>query len=101
MGGIAMYTIVNLMASHTTLDLSRTFSVLGYGLLPVVVLSAIAVVVDLKGVVGSILGLTSVLWSTLAAARIFEAAMTLHNQKWLVAFPSALLYGIFVLLTVF
>jgi hypothetical protein len=52
MGCIAMYTVLNLMAESHFMDMSRTFSVLGYCLLPIVLLSAIAVFFNLQGLFG-------------------------------------------------
>ena len=46
-GCIVMYFILNLM-SDDGIDMSRVMSVLGYCLLPIVLLSAINVVVNLK-----------------------------------------------------
>ena len=53
LGSLSIYVIVNLMseAAHS-IDVMRTFSILGYSLLPVVVLAAVAVFIDLRGAVG-------------------------------------------------
>jgi hypothetical protein len=67
------------------IDLSRTFSVMGYCLLPIVILSAVAVFLNLQGGVGTILGVGAVIWCTLSAARMFEAALALKDQRWLIA----------------
>lgn len=53
-GCIALYTILNLMCeANLSIDFSRTFSVLGYGLLPIVGLAAVAVGVSLRGPIGT------------------------------------------------
>ena len=111
MGCIGMYVIVNLMqgtgvgggpvdgsgAAPPPLDFSLTFSLLGYCLLPIVLLAALAVFVSLKGVVGTVLGITAILWSTLSAARFFEAALRMQDRKWLIAYPAGLFYAVFAL----
>lgn len=59
-GVLAMWTILNLMAEPSSginndgqgIDFSRTFSILGYALLPVVGLAGIAVLFDMKGLLG-------------------------------------------------
>lgn len=114
MGCIGMYVIVNLMQGDAgagggavtpgapapalpALDFSLTFSLLGYCLLPIVLLAALAVFVSLKGVVGTVLGVTAILWSTLSAARFFEAALGMSDRKWLIAYPAGLFYAVFAL----
>ena len=49
-GCLTMYTILNLMTEHVAIDGSRVFSVLGYSMLPITVLSAIRIVLDLRWV---------------------------------------------------
>jgi hypothetical protein len=54
-GVISMYLILNLMADERhPIDFSRTFSVLGYCLLPVVALAALAVVINMRGFFGKL-----------------------------------------------
>lgn len=101
MGCLAMYTIVNLMSYSSALDLSRTFSVMGYCLLPIVLLSAVAVVLDLRGSLGMVLGGGAVAWCTLSSARFFDASLGMREQKWLIAYPACLLYACFALITIF
>lgn len=101
-GVTAMYLMLNLMSSPAhPIDFSRTFSVLGYCLLPILGLAALAVVADLRGAIGAALGLVSIVWCAWSATRFFEAAMHMQQQRWLIAFPSFLLYSCFVLITVF
>ena len=47
-GCIAMYTVLNLMNKTSVIDMSRVFSVLGYSMLPIVALSAVNILVDLR-----------------------------------------------------
>ena len=102
MGCLALFLLLTLMAhTQAALDLSRTFSVLGYALLPIVSLAAVNVLLDLKGAAGAVLGATAVVWSTTAATRIFESAMQMTAQRWLIAYPIFLLYFCFALFTIF
>lgn len=53
-GCVSLYAIFTLMSdgSHS-LDLARTFSVLGYGLLPIVGLAGLAIVISLRNLLGA------------------------------------------------
>jgi hypothetical protein len=96
MGCLALFLLLTLMADkQVALDLSRTFSVLGYALLPIVSLAAVNVLLSLQGALGAVLGVAAVLWATTAATRIFESAMQMSAQRWLIAYPVFLLYFCF------
>jgi len=95
-----MYTVLNLMSTRG-IDISRTVSVLGYCLLPIVLLAALSVVVDLRGTVGYVLIPVGVLWCTHAAALFFVVQLQLDDQRWLVAYPVMLFYAVFALISVF
>ena len=84
-----------------SLDFSLTFSLLGYCLLPIVMLAGLAVVVSLKGPLGMVLGVTAIMWSTLSCARFFEAALNMTDRKWLIAYPAGLFYAVFALMAIF
>eukprot|EP00606_Chrysophyceae_sp_TOSAG23-5_P001598 GSChrysophyteH2.ASY1.ANO1.130.1 assembled CDS len=81
----------------------ETCSILGYSLIPVVLLAAISIVFSLRGYVGSVLSMGTIIWSTFSATRLFDVKMYLqaNNQYWLVAYPVAMLYACFTLMTVF
>ena len=101
-GCLGLYSILNLMSEpQYTLDIVRVFSVLGYGLLPIVSLAAIAVFLDLRGLVGGVAGLLSILWCTYSATRFFVAALRMTPQRWLIAYPTLLFYACFALITIF
>mmetsp|Transcript_14497 Transcript_14497/g.25986 ORF Transcript_14497/g.25986 Transcript_14497/m.25986 type:complete len:314 (+) Transcript_14497:242-1183(+) len=104
-GCVAMYSVINLMnhATNSTIDIYRVFSVLGYCLLPIVLLSAVTVLINLRDLawLGTPLTLVAVLWSTQTATRFFEAATLMREQRWLIAYPVFLLYACFALITVF
>ncbi|XP_033499516.1 protein YIPF7-like isoform X1 [Epinephelus lanceolatus] len=97
---IGMYILLSLMSS-VAVSYGCVASVLGYCLLPMVVLSAFAVFYSLQGALGTVLALLAVCWCSLSASKIFISTLAMEGQQLLVAYPCALLYGIFALLTVF
>jgi uncharacterized MnhB-related membrane protein len=101
-GCLFMYAVVNLLSSRS-LDVWLTCSALGYCLLPVVCLAAVNIVVSLRGLLGLVLAAGTIGWSTHTATRLLDARLNLRGegQFWLVAYPAALLYGCFVLITIF
>lgn len=100
LGCAAIYVLLSLM-SPTRLSFTCVCSVLGYCLLPIVVLSIISVAFSLTAAIGLGLAVASVLLSTWSAARMFVTVLDTRDQRFLVAYPCALLYGIFALMTVY
>ncbi|KAF9820313.1 hypothetical protein IEO21_01527 [Rhodonia placenta] len=100
LGSASIYTLLNLM-SEKGIDAYRVVSVLGYCLLPMVVVGALSVMVTLDGSLGYVLSMLSILWCTYAASGIFVAVLRMSDQRFLVAYPVGLLYGCFALLSVF
>jgi hypothetical protein len=103
-GCIAMTIILNLMSPHDSISIWTVTSILGYALLPVNVLAAVKIIIvslfDLQ-TLGRILGLLTVAWSTTASTRLLELGCGMREQRYLVAYPIALLYSAFVLITLF
>ena len=99
-GCFSMSILVNLL-SPIPIDTWRTFSILGYCLLPVNLLSAIGIILSLKGYFGFILSAVTIAWCTISSTRLFERSCQMREQRWLVAYPAALVYCCFVLLTVY
>ncbi|XP_026879345.2 protein YIPF5 isoform X2 [Electrophorus electricus] len=99
-GCVGMCTLLNLM-SASTVSYGCVASVLGYCLLPMVALSAFAIVYSLQGLLGMLLALFVIGWCSLSASKIFICTLDMGGQQLLVAYPCALLYGVFALLTVF
>ncbi|XP_071391607.1 protein YIPF7-like isoform X1 [Centroberyx affinis] len=95
-----MYMLLRLMSS-LTVSYGCVASVLGYCLLPMVALSAFAVFFSLQGFLGTILAVSVICWCSLSASKIFTSTLAMEGQQLLVAYPCALLYGVFALLTVF
>ncbi|OMJ75159.1 hypothetical protein SteCoe_25780 [Stentor coeruleus] len=101
MGSIGIFTVLNLMSQSREIDLYRTVSILGYALLPIVILSAIGVFMRFSNPVGMFLVILSVCWSTYTATSFFETLLELKEQRWLISYPIGLLYACFTLLAIF
>ncbi|NXN27020.1 YIPF7 protein, partial [Nycticryphes semicollaris] len=99
-GCLAMHALLNLM-SVPGVSHGCVASVLGYCLLPMVILSSSAVIFSLQGIPGTLLALFIIGWCSLSASKIFTSALAMEGQQLLIAYPCALLYGLFALLTVF
>mmetsp|Transcript_76090 Transcript_76090/g.88470 ORF Transcript_76090/g.88470 Transcript_76090/m.88470 type:complete len:290 (+) Transcript_76090:31-900(+) len=100
-GSLLIYSIMNLLSQEKTLELYNTVSILGYGLLPIVILSAIAVIFTLNNLGGFVLSFGAVIWASVTASRMIAGALNLMEQKWLIGYPIFLFYIVFVILAVF
>ncbi|KAM8973973.1 protein YIPF5 isoform 2-T2 [Pelodytes ibericus] len=99
-GCLGMFCLLNLM-SMTGVSFGCVSSVLGYCLLPMIILSGFAVVFSLQGFVGILLTFLIIGWCSFSASKIFISALAMDGQQLLVAYPCALLYGVFALISVF
>lgn len=100
LGCLAMYIVLNLM-SMTGVSPGTVVSVLGYCLLPMVLLSGVSLILSLQGMMGSVLTAVTIGWCSVASSKLFVTSLAMDSQQPLVAYPCALLYGVFALLTVF
>ncbi|KAA1138474.1 hypothetical protein PGTUg99_016707 [Puccinia graminis f. sp. tritici] len=100
LGDLSFYLLLNLM-SETGIDAYRVASVLGYCLLPLVLLSLVTVVVSMDGYLGYILSILSILWCSYSASGMFVSVLRMSEQRLLVAYPVSLFYATFALLSVF
>ncbi|CAO3670152.1 unnamed protein product [Rhizopus stolonifer] len=100
MGVVSIYLILNLM-SENGIDGSRTASVLGYCLLPMVMLSGFSVVLKLDNIVGTFLSILSICWCTYSSSGMFTSVLYMSEQRMLVAYPVGLFYASFALMTLF
>jgi len=101
MGCIAFYCLLSLMATQAQVTFGAVVSVLGYCLLPMVVLSGINVLITIQGTLGLIVAGISILWCAISASKLFVTAYSMDHQQVLIAYPCALLYGVFALITIF
>jgi len=100
LGTVSLHFILTLM-SQTSINFIRTASVLGYCLLPLVLTSAIGVLLSLDGVIGYSLAIIAISWCTYSASAIFVAVLQLMEMRALVAYPVGLFYSAFAVMTVF
>lgn len=94
---VCMYGLLWAMTDSPEVTLTSTFSVLGYSFTPVVLVSLLAVFVNLKNIFGGIIVLAAVLWSSSNAARVFVAMFGNSDQKYLMAYPCAIICGLYTL----
>jgi len=99
-GCVGMYFLLNMM-SQAGVSLGVTVSVLGYCLLPMVGLAGVNLLLSLQDLLGTILTVMTVIWCSLSASKLFVTALDMQKQQPLVAYPCALVYGVFALLAVF
>lgn len=99
-GTLAQYAILNLMALKS-IDFSQTASVLGYCLLPLVATSALGVLVSLDNAIGYFLSSLVIVWCTYSSSGIFVSYLQLSEMRALVAYPLALFYAVFSVMTLF
>ncbi|ELW69087.1 Protein YIPF5, partial [Tupaia chinensis] len=107
-GCLGMFCLLNLMCM-TGVSFGCVASVLGYCLLPMILLSSFAVIFSLhfavifslQGMLGIILTAGIIGWGRFFASKIFISALAMEGQQLLVAYPCALLYGVFALISVF
>jgi protein YIPF5/7 len=90
-----------LMRKGGSVDLYTTISILGYSLVPFVFLAATSLFVDLINTWGFVFCLFVIGWSTITATRLFEHCLDMQDQKYLIAYPIFLFYGVFLLLAIF
>jgi len=99
-GVVALYLLLNIM-SDDGVGIGCVASVVGYCILPMVFLSSISVLMSLTGMLGVVLTALTVGWCSFSASNLFVLGLQMQSQQLLVAYPCALLYGVFALITVF
>jgi protein YIPF5/7 len=100
-GCLAMTVVLNLMSPDKPIGFWTVTSILGYSLLPVNVLAALKIVLFFSSVLTKLFAVIAVIWSTTASTRLLELGCDLSSQRYLLAYPIALLYSAFVLITIF
>ena len=102
-GCLAMTFLLNLLNPHGAVSMWTVISILGYALLPVNLLAGINMILRVHklGLYGMVLAVLTIVWCTTASARLFERGCNMRAQRFLVAYPTALLYSAFVIITIF
>jgi hypothetical protein len=70
-------------------------------LLPIVFLAALSVLFEMRGLAGAVCIPIAVLWCANAASLFFVAALDADDRRWLLAYPVALFYTCFALISIF
>jgi len=102
-GCIAMTLLLNLLNPNGAVSVWTVVSILGYALLPVNLLAGVNAIVRVRGLgkFGVAASVLTIAWCTTASARLFERGCNMRAQRFLVAYPTALLYSAFVMITIF
>lgn len=85
----------------SNLTFPRSASVLGYCLLPLVMTSLIGIVLPMDTLVGYILTMLAIAWCTYSASGMFCAVGRMRGMRGLVAYPLALFYVGFGIMSIF
>jgi hypothetical protein len=64
-------------------------------------LAFLSLFATLDGVIGGLVSLAMIIWSTVTATRFFEYGLDMEDKKYLIAYPISLFYFVFMLLTIF
>ncbi|XP_024991153.1 protein YIPF5 homolog [Cynara cardunculus var. scolymus] len=98
-----LYVVFNMLAGRNgNLDLYRCLSLIGYCMLPIVILSAVALFVPQGGLVIFVMMGIFVIWSTRVCTRLLvELASCGDEHRGLIAYACFLIYMLFSLLVVF
>lgn len=101
-GCVGIFMLINLLSRRGQyVELYSCISILGYSLLPFVILAITSIFITLNNPFGWGLCAMMVAWSTITATRFFEYGLDLQDKKYLIAYPIILFYSVFMLLTIF
>lgn len=85
----------------SSLTYPRSASVLGYCLLPLVVISLVGIVVPMDSVPGYLLSTAAIVWCTYSSSGMFCAVGRMKSMRGLVAYPLGLFYVGFGIMCIF
>ncbi|XP_019151373.1 PREDICTED: protein YIPF5 homolog [Ipomoea nil] len=102
MASVFLYVVFNMLAGRNgNLDLYRCVSLIGYCMLPVVILSAISLFLP-GGMAIKVVAGVFVIWSTRVCTRlVVELASCGDEHRGLIAYACFLIYTLFSLLVIF
>lgn len=100
---LGMYMLISLMCHRNdhTISLYSVASTLGYGILPIIWFTVIGIFLPLNSFFGFIMACGTVYLSTAGASRLFCLMIGNPEQRFLIAYPCALVYTVFTILAVF
>ncbi|KAK7344836.1 hypothetical protein VNO77_14977 [Canavalia gladiata] len=97
-----LYVVFNMLAGRNgTLDLYRCVSLIGYCMLPMVILSALSLFLPQGGFAISAVAVVFVIWSTRACTTLLVQVARWDEHRGLVGYVCFLIYTLFSLLVVF
>ncbi|KAI0477446.1 hypothetical protein GGR56DRAFT_637343 [Xylariaceae sp. FL0804] len=85
----------------STLTFAKSASVLGYCLLPLVLISLVGIAMPMDGPIGYLLTSLTILWCTISASGIFCKVGRMKEMRLLVAYPLMLFYAGFGIMSIF
>lgn len=96
-----MFCFLTALSSTNIYEVKTVGCILGYSVVPIVALSAFGIIYPLRSIVGVTLATLAVIWSSLAASRLFVAVSGRKEEQPLIAYPCAVLAAIYVLLVIY
>ncbi|KAK2949552.1 putative YIPF5 like protein [Blattamonas nauphoetae] len=96
-GSFLVYFLLNMMAPADSLTSYKVISVLGFSLLPLLILALFSLVINLKGVVGVLITIVLAVWCSFAATNILVAMMGYYDIRYLVGYPLFLFFMTFAI----
>lgn len=85
----------------SSLTYPRSASVLGYCLLPLVLVAILGIVIPLDGLFGYLLTSLAIAWCSYASSSMFTVVGRMTSMRGLVAYPMVLFYGSFGIMAIF
>lgn len=85
----------------SSLTYPRSASIVGYCLLPLVLVSTMGIVIPLDGLFGYIITTLSIMWCSYSSSSMFTVAGRMTSMRGLVAYPMVLFYGSFGIMAIF
>ena len=85
----------------SSLTYPRSASVLGYCLLPLVVISLVGVVMPMDSAGGYVMTSAAIVWCTYSSSGMFCAVGRMRSMRGLVAYPLGLFYVVFGIMAIF
>ncbi|EAT84571.1 protein YIP [Parastagonospora nodorum] len=85
----------------SSLTYSRSASVLGYCLLPLVLVAMLGIVVQLDGLFGYLITSLAITWCAYSSSSMFTVVGRMTSMRGLVAYPMVLFYGSFGIMAIF
>ncbi|KAK8817645.1 hypothetical protein WA538_004363, partial [Blastocystis sp. DL] len=97
MGCFLIYVLLNLLNEKPSTNISLTLvtSILGYSIIPLVLLALYSVFLSTRNIMGLILGIFCVVWSSYSASRFIELLLGSKDQRYIIMYPLLLLYATF------